>query len=84
MRAVLFFIIGLAVIMAAAAASDWEEQSVTLKWGESVSISGYNITVVDFRSGTIEETKNKTKCDIEPNAIKLTFKRSNQYSDHFY
>ncbi len=32
MRAVLFFIIGLAVIITAATASDWEEHSVTLKW----------------------------------------------------
>ena len=70
MRAVLFFIIGLAVITTAAAASDWEEQSVTLKWGESVSISGYNITAVDFSPGTVEEPTNKTKCDVEYDAFK--------------
>jgi uncharacterized repeat protein (TIGR01451 family) len=70
MRAVLFFIIGLAVITTAAAASDWEEQSVTLKWGESVSISGYNITAVDFSPGTVEEPTNKTKCIDEPDAFK--------------
>jgi hypothetical protein len=59
MRAVLFFIIGLAVITTAAAASDWEEHSVTLKWGESVGLYGYNITAVDFRPGTIEEHPEK-------------------------
>ncbi|VVB90902.1 Uncharacterised protein [uncultured archaeon] len=70
MRAVLFFIIGLAVITTAAAASDWEEHSVTLKWGESVSVSGYNITAVDFSPGTVEEPTNKTKCIDEPDAFK--------------
>lgn len=59
MRAVLFFIIGLAVIITAAAASDWEEHSVTLKWGESVSFYGYNIIATDFRPGTIEEHPEK-------------------------
>ena len=54
MRTILLLIIGLN-IMAVAAASDWEEHDVTLKWGESVSFYNYNITAVDFRPGTVEE-----------------------------
>src|SRR5574341_2686 len=70
MKAVLFFIVGLNII-AIASASELEEQKV-LKWGESVSVSGYNITAVDFRPGTVEEAANKTKCDNEYNTFKRT------------
>ncbi len=70
MRAVLLLIIGLNMIAVAGAASEWEEHSVTIKWGESISISDYNITAVDFRPGTVEEITNKTKCEVEPDSYK--------------
>ncbi len=69
MRAILLLIIGLNII-AIAAASEWEEHDVTIKWGESVSVSDYNITAVDFRPGTVEEITNKTKCENEPDPYK--------------
>ncbi len=76
MRAVLFFIIGLAVIITAAAASDWEEHSVTLKWGESVSFYDYNITAMDFRPGTIEEHPEKCGNVTESNQRKRLMRAS--------
>ncbi len=69
MKAVLFFIVGLNII-AIASAFEPEEHNAILKWGESVSVSGYNITAVDFRPGTVEEVANKTKCINEPDAYK--------------
>ncbi len=69
MKAVLFFIVGLNLI-AIASASGWKEHNEILKWGESVSISGYNITAIDFRPGTVEDITNKTTCKYEPDPIK--------------
>ncbi|MBU4223404.1 MAG: DUF11 domain-containing protein [Euryarchaeota archaeon] len=69
MKAVLFFIVLLNIITIASA-SEWEEHNAILKWGESVSVSGYNITAMDFRPGTVEEITNKTKCIIEPDPYK--------------
>ncbi len=68
MKTVLFFIVLLNII-AIASASELEHNAI-LKWGESVSVSGYNITAVDFRPGTVEEITNKTKCVNEPDAFK--------------
>lgn len=53
MRAILLLIIGLNIIVVAAASG--EEHSVTLKWGESASFPPYNITAIDFSPGTVEE-----------------------------
>ncbi|VVB96445.1 Uncharacterised protein [uncultured archaeon] len=53
MRAILLLIIGLNIILVAAASG--EENSITLKWGESASFPPYNITAVDFSPGTVEE-----------------------------
>ncbi|HEX7576186.1 MAG TPA: hypothetical protein VF360_07375 [Candidatus Methanoperedens sp.] len=69
MKAILFFIV-LMNIIAVASASNWEEHTATVYWGKSVDISGYNITAVDFSTGTVEEPENKTKCDVELNAYK--------------
>jgi len=44
--------------------------SMKINWGESVNVSGYTITVVDFSPGTVEEPEDKTKCDLESNAFK--------------
>ncbi len=70
MRAILFLIIGLNIMAVVGTGSEWEEHSVTIKWGESLSISDYNITAVDFRTGTVEEITNKTKCENEHDAYK--------------
>ncbi len=70
MRAILLFIIGLNIMAVAGAGSEWEEHSVTIKWGESINISEYNITAVEFRPGTVEEITNKTKCEIEADSYK--------------
>jgi len=69
MKAILFFIV-LMNIIAVASASEWEEHIVTVDWGKSVNVSGYNITVADFRPGTVEEPANKTKCDVESDVFK--------------
>jgi hypothetical protein len=53
MRAIMVLIIGLNIFMVAAAFG--EENSVTLKWGESASFPPYNITARDFSPGTVEE-----------------------------
>jgi hypothetical protein len=53
MRVILLLIIGLNIIVVAAASG--EEYSVTLKWGESASFPPYNITAVDFSPRTVEE-----------------------------
>lgn len=53
MRAILLLIIGLNIIVVAAASG--EEHSVTLNWGESASFPPYNITAIDFSPGTVEE-----------------------------
>ncbi len=53
MKAILLLIIGLNIIVVAEAAQ--EEYSVTLNWGENVSLPPYNITAVDFSPGTVEE-----------------------------
>ncbi|VVB87007.1 Uncharacterised protein [uncultured archaeon] len=68
MKAILLLIIGLTIMAVTAAGSDWEEHSVTIKWGESISISNYNITAVDFRPGTVAEEPEK--CDNEPDPYK--------------
>ncbi|MDD5615180.1 MAG: hypothetical protein PHH85_03165 [Candidatus Methanoperedens sp.] len=68
MRAILLLIIGLNIITVAGAASEWEEHGVTIRWGESINISGYNITAVDFRPGTVEDIPKK--CDNETNGYK--------------
>ncbi len=68
MKTVLLLIIGLNII-AVAAASELEEKNVVLYWGKSVNVSGYNITAVDFRPGTVEEITNKTKCEVEPDPV---------------
>ncbi len=52
MRAILLLVIGLNIIAVAAAQ---EEHSVTLNWGENVSLPPYNITAIDFSPGTVEE-----------------------------
>ncbi len=61
MRATLLLFIGLNIIAAASAASEWEEHGITLKWGENFSFYDYNITAADFRPGTIEEQPEKCK-----------------------
>lgn len=43
--------------------------SMIINWGESVNVSGYTITAVDFSPGTVEEPEDKTKCDLESNAF---------------
>jgi hypothetical protein len=63
MRAILLLIIGLNIVAVVGAGSEWEEHSVTIKWGESISISDYNITAAGFRPGTVEEKPEK--CDNE-------------------
>ncbi len=70
MRAILLLIVGLNIMAVAGVGSEWEEHSVTIRWGESIAISDYNITAVDFRPGTVEEITNKTKCEIEPDSYK--------------
>ncbi len=69
MRAILLLIIG-ASIITVGAASELEEQSVTLKWGENVSFYNYSITAIDFSPGTVEE--HPEICDNETKYNELT------------
>lgn len=67
MRAYPIFFALLLVFIIPAQGSDWKDHgAVTLKWGETVNVGGYNITAIDFRQGTIEEAKNESKCLAEP------------------
>lgn len=79
----LFFAAVFLILITPALGSDWKDHgAVTLKWGETVNVSGYKITAIDFRPGTIEERKtwkNETTtiniCEAEDDITQEIFKK---------